>query len=382
MACGRDTRLEDVRIREVEALKNKLALASASSAAVVSPPGPAAKKIKLATFVDQTNDLEVAELGEKEVMDAYLRFKKSTGGMPDQSEELTLEQLTSLHALLHGAGPPYVDFAVWGPFGHRIAKKNRLQGVVLGPKGELVPTEVYGPSNYHDWEQCFRVWRSGMLMLGAACTATLDAYGRLVYRYYARYGQTVWLLLYQADVRARLEQLERVRRRGLAAATAGLPTGEVPFDSKVPWEWSLRELVDDNKFWRSEFEEPAMLVLSRASKLNNMVDGDAPVQQSGPAAPEAPNAHGPPRRPRHRGNRGGGGDINDDKGQRKLPVCGPFQAGRCDKNGANGTCGYNPDKAHRCVRCDSTEHGADKCHLPDPRKGKGKGKKGKGKTQY
>jgi hypothetical protein len=205
----------------------------------------------------------------------------------------------------------------------------------------------------------------------------------LIYTYHSRYGPAVWLLLYQADVRARLEQLERVRRRGLAAASAGLPAGEVPFDRARPWEWSLRELVADNKFWRAEFEEPALLVLSRAGRLNNVVDGDAPVQQSAKAAAlEVPKPH--VQKVKSGGRPGGQvkASAGDADKVRKVYVCGPFQSGKCDKNGANNMCGYNPEKAHKCARCGSTEHGADFCHLPDPRTGKGKGKKGKGKTQF
>ena len=53
--------------------------------------------------MDQTNDLEVMELIDMEVTDAYTRFRKSNGGMPDHSEEPTLEQLSLLNALLQGA---------------------------------------------------------------------------------------------------------------------------------------------------------------------------------------------------------------------------------------------------------------------------------------
>ena len=80
-------------------------------------------------------------------------------------------------------------------------------------------------------------------------------------QYYARCGQTVWLFLYQDDVRARLEQVERVRRRGHAAGAVGPP---------------------------SEFEDPALLLLSRAIKLNTLIDGGAAVQQSGAGVADAP----------------------------------------------------------------------------------------------
>ena len=42
------------------------------------------------------------------------------------------------------------------------------------------------------------------------------------------------------------------------------------------------------------------IISARASKLNTLIDGDAPVHQSGSAGTEAPYAPGPARRPRRR----------------------------------------------------------------------------------
>jgi hypothetical protein len=167
-------------------------------------PVPLVKKVRLATVADQANDLEVAELSADEVAKAYANFENITGGPPAQDEELTLEQLSVLHALLAGAGPPYVDFAVWGPFGHRISKKMRLTGLQLGPRGELRQAECFGPATFLDWEASYKVWRTGCLMLGAMSINTLDLYYNTIKSYVQRYGPSVWMLLYQADVRARM----------------------------------------------------------------------------------------------------------------------------------------------------------------------------------
>ena len=82
-------------------------------------------------------------------------------------------------------GPPsilYVDFAVWGPFGHRISKKMKMVGLVMGPKGELHQTECFGPSTFSDWEQSFRVFRTGCMMLEAISSSALDQYHDLILR--------------------------------------------------------------------------------------------------------------------------------------------------------------------------------------------------------
>ena len=84
---------------------------------------------------------------------------------------------------------------------------------------------------------------------------------------------------------------------------------------------------------------------------------------------EVPQAPGPARRPQRRTKGVWSNDTNDGGRQRK-PVCGLFQCGKCDKKGSNDTCLYNLDKAHPCIRCNSTERAADQCHLLDPGRNK------------
>ena len=50
-------------------------------------------------------------------------------------------------------------------------------------------------------------------MLAAIDLGTLDMYRELIERYHATYGPQVWHLLYQCDVRARLELADDVRHR-------------------------------------------------------------------------------------------------------------------------------------------------------------------------
>ncbi len=90
-----------------------------------------------------------------------------------------------------------------------------------------------------------------------------------------RYGPKVGVIVYQADVRARLEHLERMKRKGLKLMPAGVATGERQFDGSRPWDWSLAEVVADDSFWKRELEEPALLVLSNSGALSQMVEGDA-----------------------------------------------------------------------------------------------------------
>ena len=98
----------------------------------------------------------------------------------------------------------------------------------------------------------------------------------LMFHYSRRYGQIVWAIQYQADVRARLEQLERLCREGAAEASL-IPNHA--FCPTRPREWCFRQLVDESAgLWRRELEDPGGLVKSGATTLASVVEGDAPVK--------------------------------------------------------------------------------------------------------
>ena len=336
IAAGTQLRLAAVREQmraDAELERARLEAAVVPVAPAESQSSPSGRRVKLATVADQANDNEVSTLSDSEVAEAYKRYQDLTGGPPAPHEELTLEQLTALAALLAAQAPPYVDFSVWGPFGHRIQKKVKLNGLTLSASGELHPVELYGPSDFATWDSCFRVWRTGMLMLGAATLCSLDVYREHVALYTRRYGRETWVVLYQADVRARLEHIERIRRAGESSP----PTTDNPrlllngLNLDRPWDWCLRELTRDVAFWRRELEEPAILVLARAARLTSVLDGDAPVtggEQQSPRAPtRRPQPTGPRERPQkvHRLNEDGSALMANRRGP---PLCGDFQLGK------------------------------------------------------
>lgn len=100
------------------------------------------KKVKLGTVADQAGDVEVVEMNHEQVAEAYTRCAEVTGGPPTPHQELTVDQLTSLNAILRSSGPRYVDSRVWGPFGHRISKRVNLSGMHISSNGEVHPVEL------------------------------------------------------------------------------------------------------------------------------------------------------------------------------------------------------------------------------------------------
>ncbi len=126
-------------------------------------------------------------------------------------------------------------------------------------------------------------------MLNAVSLSTLDRYHDVIKQYANRYGPKVWIIVYQADVRARLEHVDRMRRNGIKLHSAGASTGKRIFDKERPWDWSFHEALSDGAFWKRELEELALLVLSHAGSLAHMVDGDALTAGGSKPAASAPH---------------------------------------------------------------------------------------------
>ena len=370
-------------------------------------PQPAApttnngRKVKMSHVINQADEEEIDMMTAQEVTEAYDRYVKKTGGFPPEDEELSAEQISTLSALYQSGRAPYTDFAVWGPYQHRIQKKMKLKGMKFNSAGELVPIEMYGPADFESWRECYQVFRTGSIMFDQISPAKLDRYEKLIRQYHERYGRACWPIIYQADVRARLEESERVRRQGREAFETAQKAGLThPFDPAKPWDWVWGTLtMQVLGFWQKEIVEPCMLYLAKTANLQHLVDDDAPTTRgpasstptvttsvrSMPSAPSAPSESRPPKRQR-------GPDVREhrvgDDGQfthnrRGVELCRLFQTGECMEKDGRGNCARNSSRRHQCAKCLSENHGANKCGaegLKPPRANHGKGRgKGRGR---
>ena len=166
---------------------------------------------------------------------------------------------------------PYVDFGVWGPNHHRLLRKLRTTGLQLHVGGTLKTIEVAGPADVHTWKECYKLLCTALLGFRAVTLGPLLDYERMIVGYATRYGDLTWPLLYQCYVRCRLEHMERLRRvleRESVAALARSQSPAVPFDSACPWDSVWTAATEDQKFWHRQFEEPALLILTRTGKAH------------------------------------------------------------------------------------------------------------------
>ena len=408
-----DAAEERIRIAEAQATAAKAA--TENSGALVPVNTSINKKIKLSTTIDQSNDQECEILDETRLKKAYTAYHAIFKALPEQGEEPTIEQLSSILTLLTQGSPPYVDFSVFGPHGYRIMRKLKLTGMQMFPGGEFRNIELSGPPTFYLWETIYTVLRVALIMLEAVGIANLDKYLKRHRTYAERYGAVVWHLQYQSDVRMRSERMVRIRRMGETEYAKATAAGKLhDFNPDMPWDWVWGYAAEDDQWWRNEFEERALLVLSRTSTLSRMIDGDAPVEAGSEAATKRPKKGSPGEPPDWMAPTAyQGGDLkhklmdrrhNVQNGlfttnRRGTGLCDAFNKGECKETGPDNSCKSNLLMVHQCnkclgghpgVHCDKNPSvpGNVSGSLPGGKgrgktsKGKGKGKGKKGKRGY
>jgi len=184
--------------------------------------------------------------------------------------------------------------------------------------------------------------------------------------------------------------MERVRRRGEEERAKTLAAGmSHAMDPTRPWDWVWEQVVLDANFWRTELEEPALVVLARSSgrALGSETSAGTQPPLKRVTVDDMPSA--PPAAKRLGVHDVDGNAFRANRRGKKL--CLAFNQGSCPLVHGNTTCPKNSHEVHQCSRCLDTAHGAHQCNRTDfpaqkpakevGDKGKGKGKKGYGKSK-
>ena len=282
-------------------MQAEIAAANAKAAPLVPPvvaPAVGTRKVKLNTVSSQVDDTEVNLMEEAEVVKLYKEYEKVYGPneRPPKDAEPTSEQISAVSHLLDNGMPPFVDFAIFGPFGHRIERKVKLSGMMIGRDGQMRQVELHGPPNIGTWLSSYNVLMTVLIMKRAVDLGVLLKYRSHVERLHDRYSEKIWAVLYQAESRCRLELMDRLRREAVSEhETTTAAGGHSSFDPDRPWNTAWQRAANHEAFWREEVIEPGMLILTKISGLNEMVHGDATVKAASSTLSPRETQPGPAR---------------------------------------------------------------------------------------
>ena len=217
-------------------------------------------KIKMNQIIDQGCDFEVEMLPAVELQSMRAKFAMIEGDSPLEKEEVTDAQLSCLYYKVHNVQAPFVDMAVWGPHGERLARAMKFVSQQWRD-GEWKAVELPGAMSLDAWEEAWQIFRTAALMTQVATAATLDRYAA-EFRSRVLQHPDVWHLAAHADIRCRTEFWAQEKRKQEAFhATHPALSAFVPGQ---PWNSVIRASASHAEFWSKEFEKPAIWHSSKA----------------------------------------------------------------------------------------------------------------------
>jgi len=333
--------------------------------------------------VDQAQDRDLTNLDGTTVRRMFTDYENKRGGMPQPEHEPTTEQISAVAQLIHADLTPYADFSVFGPQGRRVQKKLMFQAQNFCIDSQTwKKVELPGPSDLPTWWKCWLVYQTTMLLGDWVSAEPLAKYGEFIRNLLEQFGPSVWFIVYQADIRMRSEQFERIRR-DLQIGYDRTPIAErahFPIDPQRPWNAVFTKAVDEaytpsQAFWRREANEKCFMFLARLRTAAALTDdgmanllggegkgkGKRTRQRGWGSSAEKASPGGPGKQTQPaKGSPGGkanppGGKQQNGKG---TDTCRKFNEGTC--SGAECPNGY----IHKCKICGTYKHGASQCRQP------------------
>ena len=324
------------------------------------PPEPETQKRKIAEVLDQVDDTQFPVLSLAKITELRIVYRMVTGGDPPDHARPTAEHLSALAHRLSTGAAPYVDFAVFGPYGKRQAKLMKFTAqVFIG--NELVTRQLRGPANHTEWKAGWAVFRSATIMLQAASPAALDSYSRGVEELVLLFPSS-WGVVSMADETLRAERWELLKET--------MPTAN----------WS--EIISESAFGATTMAHWWYLHVvgplsngTRTKAVVAAVEGHAPPS-SGDGQP---------------GSSSGPGGQQPSRATNRPSTVGEGKPGACHKFNYSKCLNPNCPNPHACVGCGARWpfRTCKKCNpdaaTPDGKEGKGQSReagseKGKGKA--
>jgi len=240
--------------------------------------------------VDQALKVQTPVVDFKELGDLRSTYEVVTGRPPPEGRLPSAEQLSGLKALLDMGRVPYVDFAVWTPFGAHMAKFQRTEAAVF-VNNELVTKTIEGPRTYESWAQSWLLYEVAMISLGAASPGTLASYHDGI-KVLLRIFPAKWGILLATDVVVRTERWTRLREQ-LERDRPAYYDPARPWDSVIALSAYGAE-GPNAQWWQTHFVLPA----ATANTAAGMEKTVGVVEQAPSRSPRASSSGPPAKRPR------------------------------------------------------------------------------------
>jgi len=173
--------------------------------APAAPAAPPQEMMPLRHVIDQYahGDFPILDLTTRSKFRQW--YRDITGGEPPNGKEPSSLQLGALVHRLDKGFPPYVDFAVFAPFGNRQMKFHRFDAQIW-VDNTIKEAKIQGPSDYTSWKAAWDVFQAAMISIKAGSPAMLDAYASGIHRLTIRYpGADNWGFISCADTTLREE---------------------------------------------------------------------------------------------------------------------------------------------------------------------------------
>ena len=352
--------------------------------------------LKMGSLIDQADESELLPPGMDEVNRWFQNFVAVMGAAPDETEEPTSGQVAALaKRAVTNKQAPYVDFAVWVPYGRRMAKLQKAKIYTPLGDGTFLYQDIPGPASFQAWSCSWRVFRCASIMLGLVSIAALENYFRHIEKLVTQYPQC-WGLIMVADDTARAERLEKIRRHLVIEAGRGrqVPMG---WDATDPWSVVFMELVRDDGYWNERVHHPATAWLAMGARGVPTVATEAAVlshlpgtddladygAETDPAKNKKRLANQEKRKaqkrrrqsqreeldrlragiPKNDGAKGKGKTKGKSKDQAGQAICFSWASGTgpCGKLPPGAECVSSVKRAHKCRICLSPSHQDDAC---------------------
>ena len=217
---------------------------SATNITVTAPPPPDdLMMVKVGNIGRQANESKVDLISLEKVREGKQRYKKKEGVDPPRAERPTREQITIFLALMLKLSSIYLDVAIFVPFGDRALQERAFDTMVFGPSGVWTKIRLHGPPNYGEWLACYKALWVLCLMYDVIDNGFLKRYAERIEQLTKDYP-SCWGIIYQADVRTRLEYAPDVRAECEEEhAECLIKNWPTTYDPERPWNTVLEKLA-------------------------------------------------------------------------------------------------------------------------------------------